>query len=889
MTTSFLLEGGVAGHMSHLYDNYGLSFSQLKDVFTAAADGKLEGTEKTDGQNLFISFDVNTGTAKGARNKGNIKDGGLTAQQLASKFGGRGPLEFTFTEALKAFEEAVQLFTPVEQEEIFGPNTNIYYNCEIQDPRTANVINYDIKTLSIHRLGGAEFDRETGDKTDRDVTENAEKLDKALQRVQDQKKGDYKVQFDAIRRLQALDDRTVLDNAIDRVEAAINQYGISDNQTIGDYVVARIEKLIDDQVDVPDEIKASVIKRVLGSKEVKLQDLKKQFASLPPETVDVIMTMIKEPGSVLTNAIRPIEEIVHDFSVEMLKTLESAFVVDNKKEVERLRSELQRAISAIEASDSSEAMSILKKQMEKLKSVENVSTAAEGFVFAYDGHSYKFTGNFAPMNQLLGLFKYGRGNVPPLQKLDETLMVEIVEEETQTIALFGGSFKPPHKGHMAVVEYLAERFDKVIVFISEPKRQENIRMKLSADDAAQIFNLYINDAGLSDVAVAQASPLPSPLTSVYTFAEKANFSPRAKVFLATSTKDADRFPRSVLDKQKQKNPTVESLETVIVPAIGGPQGEVSAKQLRAIIADKSLSREDKEEELLSYLPEFLEEGTREMVYNLLMPEEMISEIRFIEIITEKTLGLHGAGMKASDLPFGDEKPELNKADKVTPEEAALIAKKIKDEKPERIFAYSRGSAVLNKAIGDHNLDSGKLPPVTYVAPAALRGWTDAEVPQLPAGSETFIGDKDAAVPVKQACKIAKAAGTSLNVFPDKSHVSAMYAVKNGDPSYEIDIDACLSDSEMPDWGTNKIAKEDPLVAQQQQQTRKLSKTPIPGAEKTAQQTLEEIIDSEIEKALEGLRKKTNSKISKSVEDEEILEMSAMGGGAVQGYSGRKDY
>ena len=40
--------------------------------------------------------------------------------------------------------------------------------------------------------------------------------------------------------------------------------------------------------------------------------------------------------------------------------------------------------------------------MEKLKSVDNVSTASEGFVFDYDGNTYKFTGNFAPINQITG-------------------------------------------------------------------------------------------------------------------------------------------------------------------------------------------------------------------------------------------------------------------------------------------------------------------------------------------------------------------------------------------------------------------------------------------------------------------------------------------------------
>ena len=40
--------------MSHLYDNPNLKFSTMMDIFKAAANGELEGTEKTDGQNLFV-------------------------------------------------------------------------------------------------------------------------------------------------------------------------------------------------------------------------------------------------------------------------------------------------------------------------------------------------------------------------------------------------------------------------------------------------------------------------------------------------------------------------------------------------------------------------------------------------------------------------------------------------------------------------------------------------------------------------------------------------------------------------------------------------------------------------------------------------------------------
>jgi len=637
MTSELLLEGGVAGHMSHLYDNYGLSFSQIKDVFTKAANGELEGTEKTDGQNLFISYDVKTGKAKGARNKGNVKDGGLDASQLAQKFGGRGALEFTFSEALSAFEEAVSMFSEEEQIEIFGPDTNIYYNCEIQDPRTANVINYDIKTLSIHRLGGAEFDRETGNKTDRDVTDNAVKLEKALERVQDEKKSEYGVAFDAIRRLKALDDKTVLQSAIDRLEAVVNEYGVSDNETIGDYIVVRLGVTIDKRLPaLPEDKKAALIKRILNVKGVPIKQV---TDGLSKEEAQTVKEFIGKAPAIMTALIRPIEEVVHDFSVEMLKTLESAFVLDNKKEVERLRGEVSKAVDAIESSDNEEAMEILKKQMEKLKSVENISTAAEGFVFAYDGHSYKFTGNFAPMNQLLGLFKYGRGNVPPLQKLDENESIEIITADdlhTQTVGVFAGSFKPPHKGHMAVVEYLAKKFDKVLVFVSDPKSAASVRMNLNAAKAAEIFNIYITAAGLSNKAMAIGSDLPSPLTAAFTYAEKEQFEPKAKLYFAVSSKDGDRFAKLNAASFLEKNPTLDSLEAVVIPAITGPQGEISAKQLRAIIADTNLSREDKEEQLVAYLPDFLEEDDRRMVYNIMMPSEIAEVMNqmFEDILAE---------------------------------------------------------------------------------------------------------------------------------------------------------------------------------------------------------------------------------------------------------------
>jgi hypothetical protein len=76
-----------------------------------------------------------------------------------------------------------------------------------------------------------------------------------------------------------------------------------------------------------------------------------------------------------------------------------------------LQGEVQNAISAIEASGDETAMSVLATQMEKLKSVSNITSPVEGIVFLYKGNAYKFTGSFASCGQILGLFKYGRGSI----------------------------------------------------------------------------------------------------------------------------------------------------------------------------------------------------------------------------------------------------------------------------------------------------------------------------------------------------------------------------------------------------------------------------------------------------------------------------------------------
>ena len=489
--------GGLAGHMYHLYENPELTFGEIKDIFTKAANGKLVGTEKTDGQNIFVSFSVRTGKARAARNKANIKDGGLTAEQLADKFEGRGAIKEAFVDAFKAFEIAVGRFNIEDQIDIFGPDANIYYNAEVQDPRTANVIQYGIKTLNIHRTGHCEFDKSTGNVIDKDLSKQFNKLESVLKDTQDKiNQSEHRVVVNAMRNLSALTDKSILKSSLSQLNNLQKQYNIKDSDTIAQYLINIIDQLIDKQFpQLNINTKKELLKRLMKVKGSTVITVAKTIPKeTQPNLLPAIKQFIENEGQIYKQAILPLESIVHDFAVEMLRALDSTFVLDSKKEVQRLRDELKNAKSAIESSSNEQAMEILKKQFDKIKKLENISTAAEGFVFSYNRNTYKFTGNFAPLNQILGLFKYGRGNVAPMQSaVKENKVYE--QQKEKSAVLVWGRFNPPTIGHeklFKVAKQVVEEKSADLIIIPT-KTQDDKKNPLTFEEKLYYIGLMFPD------------------------------------------------------------------------------------------------------------------------------------------------------------------------------------------------------------------------------------------------------------------------------------------------------------------------------------------------------------------------------------------------------------
>ena len=594
--------GGVAGHMSHLYDNPNLSFGEIKDIINQTSKGELIGTEKTDGQNLFVSYSVREKKAKSARNKSNLKAGGMSPEELAQKFAGRGNLEKAFVEGFDAFEKAVQSLPIETQIEIFGPDANIFYNAEIMDPRNPNVINYDTKNMVIHRVGHLLLDKETGETSSYDNEETLETLEGALTSAQKEEEDqEYGVKVNAIRNLQKMANDEAALVANQRLSNIMKEAGVTDNDNVGDFVTKQVaEYVFSNFPNLEEETKMMIVSRILGQKG---SSITKIVSSIPKNDLasrELARQMVKDSKKILGDVIYPLEDIVHDFSVEALRGLESAFIIDNRKEVERLRDEVSRAIKAIEDSDSEEAMRILNKQMNKIKSIENVATAAEGFVFDYGGNTYKFTGNFAPANQILGLFKYGRGSVPAIRRLSEKK-----EDFNRVVALFPGKFKPPHDGHLGAVKEIYDAADEIFILVS-PRPHKGV----TPEAAREIWKIYLERYGLDDRANAyiatQLFPdAKSPVHATYEFIE--NFVEEDdKVILVLGEKDVqDGRYKGAVRAGESRGVDVEILP--ISPQAGGMSASGDMKP--AMEAGDS-------EKFKSLLPVELTPEEKEQIWNL---------------------------------------------------------------------------------------------------------------------------------------------------------------------------------------------------------------------------------------------------------------------------------
>ena len=407
-----LTEGGAAGHMAHPWDDHGLTFNDMKEIVSRALEGRLDieaaVTEKTDGQNIQVTW--KNGQIGFARNKGTVINP-MSVQEIQDKFGGRGPISDAFGNAAEDLAEAFSRIPQDTLNQIFK-NGRVFANMEIIYPATRNVIAYEVAVLQFHNL--MEYDEQgnvvetdlTGGGTLQGIIQDANAhLQKTFSFIPPQK-----IKIGRISNFE--DQQAAFFNEIDQLR---NRYNLKDTDQVTEYHRAWWRDVIKAQAtklgyDIPENILNVLIYRWgFFDKSESMTSLKKQITN--PEFLNWVQEFDKkEFKQYYKQNMEPFETIFLRLGAVALKNAENFLAANPSKTVQQIKQEMAELTKELQNNPNPATISKLElelKRIDKLGGFDAI-VPSEGVVFTYRGNTYKLTGAFAPVNQILGVLKYAR-------------------------------------------------------------------------------------------------------------------------------------------------------------------------------------------------------------------------------------------------------------------------------------------------------------------------------------------------------------------------------------------------------------------------------------------------------------------------------------------------
>ena len=403
LSEGLILEGGAYGHMSHPFDDRGLTFGDFKQIVKISLQGNLDleqgATEKTDGQNLFITWD---GKLKAARNGGDLKKGGMDAKAVASKFAGRGNIEKAFTYAMKDLSKAIGSLNDKQKEKIFDGGNN-WVNMEIMYPASQNVIMYDAPYLQFHNVLQYKNGTAVGA-----VTDGARTLAGMIQQVNQKVQKNFSVIGPKILKVKPHQDFSQKQSYfISKLTKLMKPYNMKDTSTFAEYHQAWWEQyVIKNLGDLSNEIKWPLIRRWAFSE----KSFRLNAKNIPyPDILDQAKQIDKQKhqAQVKKNML-PFEKLFFELGAEVLKNVENFLAANPDKAVQNIRKQVAAAIKHVRKGGDLKNINKLKAQLEKVQGIGGFKTIvpSEGLVFIYKGNTYKLTGAFAPINQITGMLYF---------------------------------------------------------------------------------------------------------------------------------------------------------------------------------------------------------------------------------------------------------------------------------------------------------------------------------------------------------------------------------------------------------------------------------------------------------------------------------------------------
>ena len=401
----FVFEGGAAGHMMHPFDDHSLTFADFKTIVKSSLQGGLDfeeaATEKTDGQNLFAT--VKDGQAMFARNKGQMINP-LDLNGIIKMFTGHASklVEETYIFAAKDLAEALPA---LKDQSMFANGLN-FVNMVLIYSKNPNVIYYDRDVIQFH--GIVETDGE-GNQTGKQNV--AGELVKALKEL----KSDVQKTFTIIPpQILKLAKDVDFEARVGYYEKAINKlrdtYSLSDQDEVKMYHEMWWRSQIEENfADLDPVIKEGLLLRwaYLDKKTLNMRELKK---AVTPEQAKAVKDFDGQRNKKYKENILPFENLFLELGADVLKNASNFVAANPDAEKARLHNQIRTEADKIKKNGDLTQIAKVEKELERLEGIGGIESIipTEGVVFKFKGKTFKLTGTFAAINQLMGIIKYGR-------------------------------------------------------------------------------------------------------------------------------------------------------------------------------------------------------------------------------------------------------------------------------------------------------------------------------------------------------------------------------------------------------------------------------------------------------------------------------------------------
>jgi hypothetical protein len=126
---------------------------------------------------------------------------------------------------------------------------------------------------------------------------------------------------------------------------------------------------------------------------------------MKPGLKAALRDVMKKRKQLRESYLAPVMETIREVSTLALSGTSSSLVDSHEKELSRIQTAFEEAVKSVRNSNDDRKLSVLEKNKCQLSCKDQITSSQEGVVFKFEGNSYKLTGKFAPLNQILGLNK----------------------------------------------------------------------------------------------------------------------------------------------------------------------------------------------------------------------------------------------------------------------------------------------------------------------------------------------------------------------------------------------------------------------------------------------------------------------------------------------------